>query len=194
MKKTLTSLFLVLFMFSCDKKDDEPKVDIPQDRETILREHIFNGKTKWKLTEMGSDIERDNNGTTSKNWFGQLPECRTDNVYEFSTLGIKYSTINIDEGSSSCSENEINYLTLAYFLEFSSDYEKAAVEVDGEAMLKTFNVFHSHHLELDDFKHTWEIKEVTGNKFVIDALIIPSESEKMVSQTATVTIVFEKIN
>ncbi|MDQ3396029.1 MAG: hypothetical protein M3512_18240 [Bacteroidota bacterium] len=188
MKKTLTSLFLVLFMFSCDKKDDEPKVDIPQDRETILREHIFNGKTKWKLTEMGSDIERDNNGTTSKNWWGQLPECRTDNVYEFRVL-----SINIDEGASDCSDDESLFMSQAFFLSFSNDYSKASVDIDGEGMVKFFNVPNVFNLKAY-YNHTWHFKEVTLTRLVIDALIIPSESEKMVSQTATVTIVFEKIN
>ncbi|WP_224994217.1 hypothetical protein [Cesiribacter sp. SM1] len=192
MKKILPLFLPLVFMFSCEKEEVNPPS--PAEREVFLKERVFNGNSKWLMTKMEADVERVINDTKSKSWFTQLAACRTDNIYLFGDIGVSVTTVAIDEGTTSCSVNEQDYVDLGMFLSFTSDFSKAEVEIEGEAMQKLFGIAEDSYLEFSTFTHTWEFKEVTESKVVINAIIIPEESAGMVEEKANVTIVFERTN
>lgn len=197
MKKIFLFFVILVTVFSCNKSKD-PFNGEESAKEVMLNKDIFNGNSKWKITKMESDIEREFNQIKSKDWFSNLPECRKDNIYLFGEGG-KNAIISVDEGEESCPPDgneeytEPDYVAIGVFLQFASDYEKAQADIEGEAMLKMFNIPYSVNLEFGNSTHTWIFKEIKENKLTIEAIITPDESEGMVEEKATVIIVFERI-
>lgn len=190
MKKVFPIFVLLLLLFGCGK--DEVTPDSNSEEAKSLRSKVFNGETKWQITKMESNIPR--MGTVGNNWLSLLPACRKDNIYEFGELGIDVFIISIDEKDQVCSDQEVDYVSSAMFVNFSSDYKTAQVDMGGEAMLKMFDVEPVEDIHLLHYDHTWRFDEISERKVVVNANIIPNESAGMVEQTATVQIVFERIN
>jgi hypothetical protein len=190
MKRCIPIFGLILLLFGCGK--DEVTPDDNTGNEDNLRSSVFNGQSKWRITKMESSTPRV--GAVGTNWLSMLPACRQDNIYEFGELGIDVVIFAIDESEKVCSDQETNYVNSAMFINFSSDFKTAEVDMVGRAMLKMYDVEPVENIHLQHFDHTWSFKEISEKKVVVNANIIPNESAGMVEQTANVEIVFERIN
>lgn len=183
-------LLILLVLISCEK--EETKSDDNSGDVSFLQEHIFNGNTQWIVSHMEADMERELNGKSTKVWSDEFPDCRKDNVYQFGTLGVKISSIDLDESSSTCDPEEPDYVSQGFFLEFSSDFTKAAVSVRGAAMAKLFHLPYDSRIKLNGFRHTWQFEEVSKDKVVVKALIPSDQSAGMAEIATEVLIVFER--
>jgi hypothetical protein len=183
-------ILLLLCLISCQKEteiDDEQQSSF-----NYLQEHIFNGKTQWLLSHMEADTEREFNGQLTKVWSDQFANCRTDNIYQFGTLGIKIASIHIDESGNSCNTEEPDFVSQGLVLDFSSDFKKASVFIKGAAMGKLYALPYDHKIKNFDFTHTWEFEEISSETLIIKVLIPADESGGMVEEAAEVTITFKR--
>ena len=186
MKKYLPSLLFLLFMTGCEKEEQNS-------RKQLLQEHIFNGSSQWVITRMEADTEREINGQTTTLWSEQYPQCRMDNVYQFGSLGNTIASIQIDESTSSCDSEEPEYVHQGLFIEFSSEYKKAAVSIRGAAMAKVFDLSYDSRLQLNVFKHSWEFEEISPERLVVKASIPAEQSGGMLEKAGIVFITFGRI-
>jgi hypothetical protein len=182
-------ILLLLALFSCEK---EPISDKAPDAANLLQEHIFNGKTQWTVSHMEADREREINGIMTRTWSEAFPECRSDNVYQFGEIPIQVASIHLDESSHSCDPEEPDYVSQGFFLEFSSDFTKAAVSIRAAAMAKLFHLPYDSRIKLNGFRHTWQFEEISRETLIIKALIPADESGGMVEEATEVNITFKR--
>ena len=190
MKKIITSSFIILSLLSCEKEAEND----PQTHGEFLQEHIFNGSTRWIITRMEADTEREINGQSTLLWSEHFTECRKDNVYQFGTLGEKIASIHLDESNSICSPEEPAFVSQGLVLDFSSDFKKATAFVKGDTMAKIFQLPYDHKVKNFDFNNSWEFEEVTPEKVVVKMLIPADQSAGMLDTAATVLVTFERQN
>lgn len=188
MKKIITTSFIILSLLSCEKETEND----PKTQGQFLQEHIFNGSTRWIITRMEADTEREINGQRTLLWSERLTECRKDNVYQFGTLGEKIASIHVDESNSFCSSEEPAFVSQGLVLDFSNDFNKAAAFVKGDAMAKIFHLPYDHKVKNFDFNHSWEFEEVTSEKVLVKMLIPADQSAGMVDRAASVLVTFER--
>ena len=189
MKKIITLTLILFIILACEK---DPKKEQINNDVAFLQEHIFNGKTQWVVSRMEADTEREINGQSTTIWSEHFPGCRNDNVYSFGKLPIENASIHVEEGSSTCDPEEPTYVPQGLFLEFSSDFKKAAASIRGAAMAKLFDLPYDSRIQLNGFDHTWEFEEVSAEKVLVKVLIPENQSAGMVEKAATVWITFER--
>ena len=187
MKRILTFPFLLLFLFSCEKEEKN-------NDQVLLREHIFNGHTRWVITRMEADTEREIQGQNTLIWSDYYPACRKDNVFHFSSLGAKIASIHVDENGFSCDLEEPDFISQGLVLDFSNDLQKASVFVKGAALAKIFDLPYDSSVKNFDFDHSWEFEETTKEKVIVKVMIPSGQSAGMVDKAATVWITFEREN
>ena len=81
---TIATLFLILLLAACNKKDTAPS-----------KTELLTSGT-WKLTAVVAD--EDGNGTYETDRFATFLTCFTDNYYTFSSNGI----LELNEGPTKC--------------------------------------------------------------------------------------------
>lgn len=190
MKRSLITLMILALMISCEK---EPHQDTQNSQQRLLQEQVFNGNSRWAVSRMEADTEREIHGKTTTEWSREFADCRKDNVYIFGNLPIEVASIHIDEGDIVCDPEEPDYVPQGLFLQFSTDYNKAAVSVRGAAMAKLFDLPYDNRTKLNGFEHSWEFEEVSSDQLVVKALIPADQSAGMTANATTVHITFERL-
>ncbi len=189
MERLLTFTLVLLIVTGCEK--DPEKEPTISDQE-FLQTHIFNGSSKWTVTRMEADTEREFNSESTTIWSDQFSTCRKDNIYSFGNLPIEVASIDVDESNSSCDMEEPDYVPQGLFLQFSSDYKKAAVSIRGAAMAKLFDLPYDSRIKLNGFEHSWEFQEVSSEKVVVKVSMPAGQSAGMVKNAAVVWVTFER--
>lgn len=116
----------------------------------------------WKLTAMTVDPAIDWFGTQVTNLYAQLPACTKDDLTIFQSNGV----VKLDEGDSKCEVSDPQTQTGTWT--FNTSESTISVTTDGET-------------------ESWEINELTKDRFSVDYIV--EDEEEGITYTFTATYV-----
>ena len=183
MKKKAYFVFCLVLLVACE--DDEEPNPGTSAKEQFIQSY---DKTRWKITEMISDVPREIEGQTSVDWLSLFPDCRKDNIYifDFTEASIDEYELDILEGDSECPTGEPSFIDRAFFLSFNEDFNQ--INVDPRRDWALVKLYHIPFSEERSYVQTWKFISTTQDSIRLEISIPDSEDVKMLETSATLQV------